>query len=228
MKEIIIPTNMHCSSCVVRLGKVLNEETKIHHWSADVSHTSKPVTIHGNLSEREAVALIEKAGFKAFSDETIACEMPEAVQKEAFWADNKVWKKASFNTFNCLIGCSIGDFGMIIYLQMYHPHTPMWLQMLLAIVAGLLTSIALETTILHMKEKLVWRAALKMALSMSFISMVAMEIVMNATDFMITGGKAQLGNINYWLAFIPAALAGFLAPLPYNYFKLKKYNKACH
>ena len=63
---------------------------------------------------------------------------------------------------------------------------------------------------------------------MSFLSMVAMEIAMNATDFMITGGKMALSNPNYWLAFIPAALLGFLVPLPYNYYKLKKYNKACH
>ncbi|MFN3345037.1 MAG: DUF4396 domain-containing protein [Chloroherpetonaceae bacterium] len=25
-----------------------------------------------------------------------------------------------------------------------------------------------------------------------------------------------------------ALLAGFLVPLPYNYWKLKKFNKACH
>jgi hypothetical protein len=32
----------------------------------------------------------------------------------------------------------------------------------------------------------------------------------------------------YWLAFIPAAVAGFLTPLPYNYYQLKKHNRACH
>jgi len=69
MKEIIIPTNMHCGTCVTKLGKVLNEEKKIHHWSADVSRTDKPVIIHGALSQHEAVALIEKAGFKTFSNE---------------------------------------------------------------------------------------------------------------------------------------------------------------
>jgi hypothetical protein len=51
---------------------------------------------------------------------------------------------------------------------------------------------------------------------------------MNLTDFMITGGKAQLTSPTYWLAFIAAALAGFLAPLPYNYYQLKKYNRSHH
>ena len=155
-------------------------------------------------------------------------EKPAPVKQEDFWRDGRVWRRAGFNTLNCLIGCSIGDFAMILYLQVYHPGTPMWLQMTLAIIAGLFTSIALETSILHLREKLVWKTALKMALSMSLISMVGMELVMNTTDFMITGGKAQLASAAYWLAFLPAALAGFLAPLPYNYFQLKKHNKACH
>jgi len=98
----------------------------------------------------------------------------------------------------------------------------------LAVLAGLTTSIALETALMHYREKFNWMAALRMALSMSFISMVAMEIAMNGTDFMLTGGKAQITSVLYWLAFIPAAVAGFLTPLPYNYYQLKKHNRACH
>ncbi|HZH36887.1 MAG TPA: DUF4396 domain-containing protein, partial [Flavisolibacter sp.] len=108
------------------------------------------------------------------------------------------------------------------------PQTPMWLQMLLAVVAGLTTSIALETALMHYREKFKWSAALRMAFSMSFLSMVAMEIAMNGTDFMLTGGKAQISSAFYWLAFIPAAVAGFLTPLPYNYYQLKKHKRACH
>jgi len=64
--------------------------------------------------------------------------------------------------------------------------------MILAIIAGLITSIALESTILKVREKFNWSLALKTAFSMSFISMTGMEIAMNASDFMITGGKAVL------------------------------------
>ena len=67
-----------------------------------------------------------------------------------------------------------------------------------------------------------------MAFSMSFLSMVGMEIAMNSTDFMVTGGQADFHNSQYWLAFGLALAAGFVVPLPYNYYKLKKYNKACH
>lgn len=236
MNTIALKTNLHCGSCVAKLQPILDGDTRIHHWNADMKSPDKIVEIQGNLSEAEARQLIEKAGFSTKTDTSeVACEMPinqsgtvAIAAPVNFWSDNKVWRRAGFNTLNCLIGCSIGDFGMIIFLQAYYPETPMLTQMMLAIIAGLFTSVLLETTILRLREKLTWKFALQMALSMSFLSMVAMEIAMNATDFMITGGKAALSSPTYWLAFIPAAIAGFLTPLPYNYFQLKKYNKACH
>ena len=117
---------------------------------------------------------------------------------------------------------------MIIFLQAYYPETPMIWQMILAIIAGLLSSILLETIILRYRENFNWQFALKTAFGMSFISMLAMEIAMNTTDFMITGGKAAFEDPMYWTALIIALIAGFIAPLPYNYYKLAKYDLACH
>ena len=99
---------------------------------------------------------------------------------------------------------------------------------ILAIIAGLTTSVALESSILRVREKFNWTLAFKTALSMSFISMIGMEIAMNTTDFMITGGKASFSTVIYWMALVPAMIAGFFLPLPYNYYKLQKFNKACH
>ena len=104
----------------------------------------------------------------------------------------------------------------------------MTVQMILATVAGLATSVALESVLLKLHEGFNWKLAFQTALSMSFISMVAMELAMNTTDFMITGGKAAFGNPLYWIALLVSLVAGFFAPLPYNYYKLKKFNKACH
>ena len=65
--------------------------------------------------------------------------------------------------------------------------------------------------------------ALKTALGMSFISMVAMEVSMNATDLILVG-EAKLN-----VSVVPIMLlAGFLTPLPYNYWRLKAYGRACH
>lgn len=146
----------------------------------------------------------------------------------AFWRGTRTWKKASFNTFNCLLGCSIGDFGMIIYLQAKHPEVGIAMQMVLAIVAGLCTSVMLETLILRFRENFSWKQAAGTALGMSMISMIGMEIAMNTTDFLITGGEAAFRDPTYWAAFGVALIAGFMAPLPYNFYRLKKHQKHCH
>ena len=94
--------------------------------------------------------------------------------------------------------------------------------MILAIINGLLTSIALETVIL-IRQQFTWKQALKTALGMSFISMISMEIAMNATDVLLTGGA----KLTWWV--VPIMLfVGFITPWPYNYWRLKKYNIACH
>ncbi len=103
--------------------------------------------------------------------------MPHAQSNSApsFWNDFRIWKRASVNTVNCLIGCSIGDFGMIIFLQAYYPNTSMITQMILATIAGLITSVLLETILLKYREHFSWSFALQTAFAMSFLSMVAME-----------------------------------------------------
>jgi cation transport ATPase len=234
MKEITLPTNMHCATCVEKLAKVLDQAPKIHHWKADVISAQKTITVHGEITDAELTLLIQQAGFDVptATPPSISHNTQHSIHhertKNGFWRDKKIWKRSSINTLSCLAGCLIGDFAMIVYLQVYYPATPMWLQMALAIFAGLVTSILFETIVLRIRENFAWKAAVKMAVSMSFLSIIAMEIAMNTTDFMITGGKAQLDSPGYWLAFIPAAVAGFLTPLPYNYYQLKKHNRTHH
>jgi uncharacterized sodium:solute symporter family permease YidK len=93
--------------------------------------------------------------------------------------------------------------------------------MILAIINGLITSIILETVILLNQMKI--SSALKTALGMSFISMIAMELTMNFTDWFLMGGAILV----WWV--IPIMLVvGFITPWPYNYWRLKKYDLACH
>jgi hypothetical protein len=93
--------------------------------------------------------------------------------------------------------------------------------MILAIINGLLTSFALETIVLS--RLMAFRIALKTALGMSLISMISMEAVMNITDVALTGGA----RLTWWVLPI-MWVAGFLTPLPYNYWRLKALGKACH
>ena len=94
--------------------------------------------------------------------------------------------------------------------------------MILAIINGLITSITLETIIL-MRQEFKLKNAIKTALGMSFISMISMELAMNITDFIFTGGA-----VLNWYVIPVMLLVGFITPLPYNYYKLKKYNISCH
>jgi len=137
------------------------------------------------------------------------------------WKVKSTWTQASKNTLWCLIGCSIGDFGTIYFFQITKIAFPMLGIMLLAIINGLITSIMLETFILSRQMAL--NLAFKTAIGMSLISMISMEVAMNVTDILLTGGAMLV----WWV--IPIMLiVGFLTPLPYNYWRLQALNKACH
>ena len=138
------------------------------------------------------------------------------------WNCKHSWKKSSKNTAWCLLGCSIGDFGTILFFQIMDINFPVLGIMILAIINGLITSIGLETIIL-LRQKFKFNNAIKTAFGMSFISMISMELAMNLTDFVFTGGA-----ILNWYILPLMLLVGFLTPLPYNYYKLKKYNISCH
>ena len=138
------------------------------------------------------------------------------------WSCNHTWKTSAKNTMWCVIGCSIGDFGTILFFQLSNISFPILGIMILAIINGLITSIILETFIL-MKQNIEFKNALKTAMGMSFISMISMEITMNITDYLLTGGAL----LTWWV--IPIMLiVGFLTPWPYNYWRLKKFGIACH
>ena len=137
------------------------------------------------------------------------------------WRCKSTWRIALYNTLWCLIGCSIGDFGTIAFFQITSIPFPTLLIMILAIVNGLLTSIILETLVLS--RQMAFILALKTALGMSLISMISMEVAMNAVDVVITGGA-----ILNWEVVPIMLLAGFVTPLPYNYWRLKVLGKACH
>ena len=137
------------------------------------------------------------------------------------WKCKHTWRRSAKNTLWCLLGCSIGDFGTILYFQLNGINWPTLSIMILAIINGLITSIILETIILS--RQMTIKIAFQTALTMSFISMLAMEIAMNSVDWLIIG-EAKLV---WWIVPI-MLIVGFLTPWPYNYYRLKKYNIACH
>ena len=137
------------------------------------------------------------------------------------WKCRHTWQRSAKNTLWCLLGCSIGDFGTILFFQLSTISWPTLNIMVLAIINGLITSIALETIILFRQMNI--QQAFKTAIGMSFISMISMEVSMNAVDWIVVGGA----EIVWWVVPI-MLLVGFITPWPYNYWRLKKFNLACH
>jgi len=84
------------------------------------------------------------------------------------WTDGKLWRRSAVNTFWCLVGCSVGDMGVIAGFQFGAPEVaasrPM-LVMALAMTAGIGTSVLLETILLF--RELGLAKALRTALGMS-------------------------------------------------------------
>ena len=138
------------------------------------------------------------------------------------WSCKQTWKVSAKNTFWCLLGCAIGDFGTILFFQLTQIPFPIFGIMILAIINGLITSIILETFIL-IRQNFTFINALKTASGMSLISMLSMEIMMNLTDYLLTGGAI----LTWWVVPI-MLIVGFLTPWPYNYWRLKKFGINCH
>ena len=138
------------------------------------------------------------------------------------WACKHTWKRSAKNTGWCLLGCAIGDFGTILFFQITKIPFPLLGIMILAIINGLITSIILETIIL-IRQGFSFNGAVKTASGMSLISMLSMEIMMNSTDYILTGGAI----LTWWVVPI-MLIVGFSTPWPYNYWRLKKFGINCH
>ena len=197
---------MSCDGCVSKLSTALENIPGVKSSNVEVG---KAIIDHeGDLNEEISAAIVS-CGFTVGSDFS--------------WSDSAVWKKSAHNTKWCLIGCSIGDFGTIAFFQFVFTDSG-WSTMsimILAIINGLLTSIALETVILSKQMGLF--EGFKVAIGMSFISMIAMESAMNITDYLMTGGAM----LTLWAVPI-MLIVGFITPWPYNYWRLKKYGVSCH
>ena len=152
--------------------------------------------------------------------------MPGA-SSAAFWADAPSWRRAARNTTRCLVGCSVGDLSCLWLLASAAPEVGAAPAMAASMACGVATSMALETYVLRVWEGFAtWTTAASTAANMSLISMLSMEGAENAVSYYATGGDICS---EHFFAFLPASLAaGFLTPLPYNYFMLRKHGRACH
>ena len=109
----------------------------------------------------------------------------EKLSPRFHWKCKHTWKRSAKNTSWCLLGCSIGDFGTILYFQFTETLWTTVSIMLLAIFNGIISSIILETLVLS--RQMILSKAFRIAIGMSLISMISMEIAMNTVDWILIG-----------------------------------------
>jgi len=202
---------MTCDGCSNRVKSALEDLPRV--ITAAVSHQDGSAEVsHEGVTSEELGDAIRSVGYTV-----------DGRGEEFNWRDRAVWRQSANNTKWCLIGCSIGDFGTIAAFQFVFTETGWSAMMIMALAMfnGIMTSIALETFILLSQMPLY--EAFRVAIGMSLISMLSMEAAMNIVDLVLTGGA----KLTWWV-IAPMLIAGFLTPLPYNYWRLKKYGVACH
>ncbi len=173
------------------------------------------------------------------------------IRSLAFWLDPPTWRRSAVNTLHCLLGCSIGDFSALFIFANYFPQVSMLVVMPVAMASGIVSSTFLETLRLkYALPSLGWHGAVRTALNMSFLSMLTMEAAENAANVFLarsmsdsvgahTASADTMSSLApmlmmdaqhpYFLLLLGlSSLAGFLAPLPYNYYVVRQYNKRCH
>ena len=216
-------TGMTCDGCASHVAQALQSVAGVESAKVELEPGRVEITHDGSVARAVLVAAVAGAGY------SVAGEAAAAESDSFDWSDGGVWRQSANNTKWCLIGCSIGEFGTLAYyqwsgwpLEVAVGSTFFWFLAILPLINGLTTSVMLETIIL-MRGQMDFSNALRTALGMSFISMLAMEIAMEATDWLLTGSMGLT-----WWVIVPMLVVGFLTSWPYNYWRLKKFGQACH
>lgn len=104
----------------------------------------------------------------------------------------------------------------------------MWPTIALATILAFISGYAL-TLIPFVKRGITLKKALKTVWLGELVSISAMEIAMNVTDYHLGGMSADsLVDPIFWLGYGGALVAGFIAGWPVNYWLLGRNLKNCH
>ncbi|GAA4381140.1 heavy-metal-associated domain-containing protein [Hymenobacter koreensis] len=65
MKTLQFKTNINCGNCLRAVTPTLNDEKAIENWQVDTTTPDKILTVSGDVTADQVVALVEEAGFEA-------------------------------------------------------------------------------------------------------------------------------------------------------------------
>ena len=130
--------------------------------------------------------------------------------------DKHTLHAAAHATLHCAIGCVIGEVvGLAIGVQL---GLGPWLSMGLATVLAFVFGLSLATFPLARSQGIAPSEAFRMVWLGEIVSIGAMEVAMNATDYALGGASAaSLSEPIFWTSLLAAIPVGYLAALPVNY-----------
>ncbi len=136
-------------------------------------------------------------------------------------------KLATHATVHCLLGCAIGELaGLMIGVSLgFDP----WATIALATVLGFASGYVLGLVPLVRTGK-TWGEAFRMIWLGETISIGVMELVMNVVDYNLGGVHASsVMSFQFWIGYLFALPAGFIAAWPVNYWLLgREIKQPCH
>lgn len=134
---------------------------------------------------------------------------------------------ATHSTLHCLMGCAIGELaGLSIGVTLGFPP---WATIALATVLGFASGYLLGLWPLVRTGKS-WVEAFRIIWLGETISIAVMELVMNVVDYKLGGVHATSILVpQFWIGYLVALPAGFIAAWPVNYWLLRReIKRGCH
>lgn len=130
-------------------------------------------------------------------------------------------------TIHCLIGCSIGEFiGLAVGVQLALSVAAI---ITLSTTLAFITGLGLTLIPIMKYQKMSFSSAFKIIWLGEVISIAVMEFAMNFADYHAGGMTAgSVLHPRFWLGFLVALPAGFIAAFPVNYWMIKRNIKKCH
>lgn len=134
---------------------------------------------------------------------------------------------ALHTTLHCLLGCAIGELlGLAIGVSI---GLGVWATMGLATALALVIGVNMAVLPLMRRHGRGYREALGVVWLGEVVSILVMEIAMNATDYAIGGVQVDsMAHPLFWIGFAVALPAGFAAAYPVNWWLIGRNLKHCH
>ncbi|HET6863999.1 MAG TPA: DUF4396 domain-containing protein [Candidatus Saccharimonadales bacterium] len=130
---------------------------------------------------------------------------------------DELTRQAVIHTRHCLTGCGIGEVAGMAIGQNWSNIAQTVVAVILAFLVGY------SLTFLGARGKMSAKEAIKLALAIDTVSIISMEIIDNASEWLIPGAiNAQLHNFLFWWSLALSLIIAFVVTVPVNRYVMSR------